>query len=249
MKREISSNNSKKQKVENKIQDIHKKLNEKFGDNLNQSLSQNVTKLEETEVKARAAYYLGEILFQDKNISDTQREITKIFHEIFTDLTIASYLCCCAMDNSAKIILRRILELGIATVYLWDLPYKFWNWTNYDDHSNDLNFKDMLDYLNNKGYIDFVNSENGSNHANLINKESTSQSYRKLSNVIHGKAVTFKSLDKKSFSYQKEDIIELIAHIIKIENILISLWEIRFTRHFEQLKQKFSPITKYTYEY
>ena len=53
-------------KVENKIQSIHKKLLEKFGENLEQSLAENKTKLDEIEVKSRTSYYLGEILSQDK---------------------------------------------------------------------------------------------------------------------------------------------------------------------------------------
>lgn len=235
--------------MENKIQDIHKKLHEKFGLNLEQSLTENGAELEEIEVKSRAAYYLGEILSQDRNISDTQREITKIFHEIFTDLTIVSYLSCCAIDNSPRIILRRILELGVATVYLWDLPYKFWNWNNYDDYSNDLNFKDMLDYLNNRGHIDLVNKEAGSNLKSLINKELSSKIYRELSNVIHGKSITFESLDESSFSYQKEDLLNLIEYTIAIENILMSIWKARFPKYFNQLEKNFPAITKYNYEY
>ncbi len=232
-----------------KIHKIHQGLHNKFADNLKQSLTRHIPGLEEMEVKSRAAYYLGEILFQDAKITDTQREVTKIFHEIFTDLTIASYLSCCAIDNAARIILRRILELGIATVYLWDLPYKFWNWNNYDDHSNDLNFRDMLDYLNNRGYVDFVNTENGSTLTSLINKESASKTYRELSNVIHGKAVTFESLDKSSFGYDVEDLSQLVEYTKKIENILLSIWKVRFPNHFEQLEKKFTPITKYNYEY
>ena len=232
-----------------KIYKIHQGLHNKFANNLNQSVTGHIPELEEIEIKSRAAYYLGETLFQDTNITDTQREVTKIFHEIFTDLTVASYLSCCAIDNGARIILRRILELGIATVYLWDLPYKFWNWNNYDDHSNDLSFKDMLDYLNNRGYVDFVNKENGSTLTSLINKEPASKIYRGLSNVIHGKVVTFESLNEGSFGYKEEDLSQLIEYTKKIENILLSIWKARFPDHFEQLEKKFTPITKYSYEY
>lgn len=232
-----------------KIKDIHQGLHDKFAGNLKQSLTKKSSDLEEMEVKARAAYYLGEILFKDTNITDTQREVTKIFHEIFTDFTVASYLSCCVIDNAARIVLRRILELGIATVYLWDLPYKFWNWNNYDDYSNDLNFKEMLDYLNNRGYVDFVNKENGTTLTNLINKESASKPYRELSNVIHGKSITFESLDENSFEYKEDDLSELVEYTKKIENILLSIWKARFPNHFKQLEDKFTPVTKYNYEY
>ncbi len=236
-------------RMTSKLEDIHQGLHNKFADNLKQSLVEKNSDLEEMEVKARAAYFLGEILFKDRNITDTQREVTKIFHEIFTDFTVASYLSCCAIDNAARIVLRRILELGIATVYLWDLPYKFWNWNNYDDHSNDLNFKEMLDYLNNRGYVDFVNKENDTTLTRLINKESVGKTYRELSNVIHGKSITFESLDEDSFGYKEADLSELVDYTCKIENTLLSIWKARFPKHFHQLEEKLTPITKYTYEY
>lgn len=232
-----------------KIPDIHKGLHSKFAGNIDQAITENIADLDEIEVKSRAIYYLGEILFQDPNITSTQKEVTKIFYEIFTDFTITSYLSCCAIDNAARIVLRRILELGIATVYLWDLPYKFWNWNNYDEHSNDLSFKDMIDYLNNKGYIDFVNRENDSKLKYLIDKESANRIYRELSNVIHGKSITFESLDESSFAYKKDDLSELVEHTKKIENILISVWKARYPVQFQQLENKFTPITKYSYEY
>ena len=107
----------------------------------------------------------------------------------------------------------------------------------------------MLDYLNNRGYIDFVNKETVSDLHSLIDKESAGKIYRELSNVIHGKSITFESLDEGSFSYQKEDLLNLIEHTITIENILMSIWKARFPNHFDQLEQKFTTITKYTYEY
>ena len=231
-----------------KVQDINESLHTKFGDNLRLALIENGTILDEAEIKSRAIFYLGEILSKNKTISDTQKEITNIYNEIFTDLTIVTYLSCCAIDNSARIILRRILELGLASVYLWDLPFKYWNWVKYDEHNNDLNFKEMLDYLNDKGYIDFVNMENGTDIQSLISKNSTNAVYRDLSNVIHGKSNTFESLDKTCFTYQKNDLIKMAKLTILIENLLLSLWNARFPELFKKMEQEFKAITQYTHE-
>lgn len=232
-----------------KINDIHENLHKKFEDNITKALGDEIPQLDEIEIKARASFYFGQILFKENYITETQKEVTKIYNEIFTDLTVVSYLSCAGIDNAARVVLRRILELGIATVYLWDLPQKYWNWCNYDDYGSDLNFNDMLDHLNNRGYIDFINSENGSELKELVKKDIINKIYRELSNVIHGKSITFESFNESSFEYNKNDLDIIAAYILKIENFLISLWKSRFPKQFEILKSNFTPLTKYNYGY
>ena len=60
------------------------------------------------------------------------------------------------MDKPANIILRRILELGVAAVYLWDMPHEVYSWNNYDQ---DLSFSAMLTHLNSKGYLAYISKE------------------------------------------------------------------------------------------
>lgn len=224
-------------------------LHKKFGENLDTCLSEYISLLEEVEIKIRGTYELGQIIHQDSNISDTQREITNIFPEIFTDLTVACYLGCCAIDNTPKILLRRALELGIAVIYLWDLPYKFWSWKNIDDIGNDLNFKEMLDYINNAGYITYINKENTTAETELVNKTPINKIYRELSNVIHGKTDHFESRNPDRFTYNKEDLYTVLNFTLKIENILLAAWKKRFTNHFSKMEENLIAITKYNYEY
>ena len=230
-----------KTKIEFTIESLHIK----FGENIKLSLNENNNILEEVEVKSRATYLLGQIIKKDSATSDTQKEITNIFPEIFTDFSISLYLGCCAIDNSPKILLRRILELGISTIYLWDLPYKYWNWKKHDDHNNDLNFKEMLDYLNNSGYIDYINQVNCTSLTEIINKNSINKIYRELSNVIHGKSDNFESTNSDRFEYKKSDLLEVLDYALKIENILLSVWKGRFPIHFEKMENEISAITKY----
>jgi hypothetical protein len=235
--------------MNSKINDILESLHQKFGANLKSCLSENIATLEEVEIKARAIYVLGQIIYKDSNFSETQNEIKKIYPEIFTDLTVSIYLSCCAIDNSPKILLRRVLELGIAVIYLWDLPYKYWNWKKNDDYNNDLNFKEMLDYLNNRGYVDFVNQENNSAQTEFINKNEVNKIYRDLSNVIHGKAENFESSNPDRFTHKNEDLLIVLDYTLKIENILLSLFKKRFPAHFLQMEVELLAITKYNYEY
>lgn len=235
--------------VKPKINEILESLHQKFGDNLKSCLSENIAILNEVEIKAKGSYILGELINKDITISETQKEITKIYPEIFTDLTVSIYLASCAIDNSPKILMRRVLELGIAVVYLWDLPFKFWNWKKNDDYNNDLSFKEMLDYLNNAGYIDFINQENGSFLTDFINKSSVNKIYRELSNVIHGKSDNFESSNPDRFKHKKEDLLLVLNYALTTENILLSVWKKRFPEHFSQMEAELLAITKYTYEY
>ncbi|OFY62315.1 MAG: hypothetical protein A3H98_13565 [Bacteroidetes bacterium RIFCSPLOWO2_02_FULL_36_8] len=230
-------------------EEIIKSLHLKFGDNLKLCFSDDITMLEEVEIKSRASYLLGQMFHGDIDISDTQKEITAIYPEIFTDLSVSIYLSCCAIDNSPKILLRRVLELGIAIVYLWDMPYKYWNWKKNDDYNNDLNFKEMLDYLNNAGYIDFVNYENSSSITEFINKNVINKVYRELSNVIHGKLENFESNNPDRFNHKKEDLIHILNYTLKIENILLSIWKARFPIHFSKMEKELLAISKYNYDY
>lgn len=235
--------------MNHKIKDILESLHLKFGDNLKLCLSENIAILNEVEIKARGVYLLGQLLHNDLSFSETQKEITKVFPELFADLTVSIYLGCCAIDNSPKILLRRVLELGIAIVYLWDLPYKYWNWNNNDDYNNDLNFKEMLDYMNNEGYLEFINRENNTSEIELISKNSANKIYRELSNIIHGKSENFESSNPDRFEHKKEDLLSVINYILKIQNILLSTWRKRFPAHFAKMEVDLLAITKYNYEY
>ena len=90
------------------------------------------------------------------------KEILKFFPEIFKDLTLSAHFLYCSTNNVSQIILRRILEIGISVIYLWDQPYIYLKWKKLDEHIADLSFKEMIDHLNDVGYVEFVNIENSS---------------------------------------------------------------------------------------
>ena len=129
----------------------------KLMNNLKQSLMDNNSMLNEVEIKARSSAALGQILSEQKNLLLHQKKITTIFDEVFSDLIISIYLAGSALDKPAQIVLRRVLELGISIVYLWDLPHVFWGW---ETHDFDLSFNDMLEHLTKPNYVTFIQSLN-----------------------------------------------------------------------------------------
>jgi len=105
---------------------IFEKLMAKFAANLEQSLKVSTAELSAAELKARACAQVGRILVEAPELTSTQREITCVFNEVFGDLICSLYFAGCGLDRPAQMILRRALDLGVATVYLWDLPHEFW---------------------------------------------------------------------------------------------------------------------------
>ncbi len=63
---------------------------------------------------------VGEIL-RVRRTSKHHDICCKIYDEIFADGASSVYLATIAMDKPASIVLRRILELGVAAVYLWEV--------------------------------------------------------------------------------------------------------------------------------
>jgi len=233
----------------NDIKLILQSLHVKFGSNIDLSLEEKSLVMEEIEVKARAIFYFKKVICSKPDITTTQIHIAQIFEEIFADITICLYLGCCSIDNPARILLRRILELGLATVYLWDLPHKFWSWNGtVDEHTNDLNFKEMLEHVNGKGYIEFINNENSSSLLSLLDKEEPNKIYRSLSNVIHGKVSSFETTAIDSYNFNKVQHGATLEYILRVENLLLALWKKRFPAEFFELEGTFTTLTRYHYE-
>jgi hypothetical protein len=205
---------------------IFGKLMSKFGANLGQSLKISIRELSATELKARACAQVGRILSESRGLTSTQKEITCIFNEIFGDLVCSLYFAGCALDRPVQMVLRRVLELGVGTVYLWDLPHAFWGWKR---HDQDLNFKQMLEHLGSDAYRSYVSSANprfcGSQ---LLDQTEARNLYRDLSNAIHGKLSTFESLLPDRFTHTAPDWRDHLALVDKVENLLLSLWKNRF---------------------
>jgi hypothetical protein len=201
-------------------------LHEKFSENLRAAVASEVILLAETERKARAVNEVSAVLRESATLTKTQQEILCIFDEVFADLIGSIYLASVALDNPARMLLRRSLELGLATVYLWDMPHLYWTWKQ---HDGDLNFREMVDHISSLPYSTFVAADCPTYTAGpLIDATLANKLYRKLSNIVHGKISDFESNSPTRFVYVHEEWKSHLALTRSIEDLLLGLWKQRF---------------------
>lgn len=213
--------------------DILKDLDSKFQQNLNTFLSQGNTGCKEIDLKARAIAAIGQISSNAQGLQSSQIEITHIYNEVFSDIILSVYFIACALDRPAQSVLRRALELGIAIVYLWDLPHIFWGWKN---HDYDLNFNEMLEHISKDGYKSYLTSlDIKCCDDRFFDFGETRRLYRMLSNTIHGKIATHESKLPDRFSYNPEDWKDNLFLINSVENILLQLYNKRFPNYYSTM--------------
>ncbi len=224
------------------ISTVFRDLNGKFSDNLNSSIRFSAETLCSVELKARALDAVGRILSQTNTITPAQREILPIFNELFADVISSLYLAACALDKPAQIVLRRVLELGVAIVYLWDLPHKFYGWKQ---HDHDLNFSEMVDHVNAPQYVTFVKSANSSfNGSTIIEVSEAKRIYGSLSDTVHGKISTFESVLPDRFKFTKEDWQTHLSLVDTVENLLLKLFQNRFHDVNSSIHKQFPQIAR-----
>ncbi|MFE1744740.1 hypothetical protein [Coleofasciculus sp. H7-2] len=217
-------------------------LQEKLRQNLKVSLLENIEKLSQVEIKARAFAILGQVIREKPYLSQSQKEITTIFDEVFADVVTSVYLAGCSLDKPAQTLLRRVLELGVAIIYLWDMPHQFWGWKC---HDKDLNFNEMIDYLNSPSYKSFILNENYKKSTGfLFEVEECKKIYRILSNTIHGKISTFESVLPDRFNHNSVDWQKHLDLVMQVQNILLHLWENRFSDSFFELEKKLPSLSR-----
>lgn len=176
-------------------------LSDKFNSNFRQWQEIPSKRLDKVMTSIFTLNTVAEVLNGKKN-SVHQDVCIKIFNEIIADTSSSLYLSACAIDKPANIVLRRILELGVASIYLWDMPHMVYLWKN---HDQDLSFSDMLKHINNKGYMDyFKENEKIQGEINVIDANMAQKIYGKLSDVVHGKITSFETDLPNKFTFEYE---------------------------------------------
>ncbi len=202
--------------------DLHSKLEK----NLKKSFEGEIEIFKRAEIKARSFTVVCSILKDKYSLGSHQEEILTIFDELFADIIISIYLAGCSLDNPAKSLLRRVIELGVGTVYLWDLPHKFWGWKECE---MDLSFANMLTHINSAEYRTLVSKENlAYSQEMLIDHNIATKIYGSLSDTVHGKISTFESVLPDRYKFNLNDWTEHLRKTEEIENILLELWNKRF---------------------
>ncbi|MFO3907125.1 hypothetical protein [Enterobacter sp. 186315] len=144
----------------------------------------------------------------------------KIFDEIIADISSCIFLSACAIDKPAHIILRRVLELGVASVYLWDMPHAVYGW---QEHDQDLSYTEMLKHIASESYITYVQRQNELiDKPCLINYAFCQKVYGNLSDIVHGKINSFETDLPNRFSYDEIDWLGFINLAEKVLEIIIN---------------------------
>lgn len=208
-----------------KPNEIMIELNKKFNSNFQECTAIDNSKLDKSFNGLHCIAAVGEILSTRKG-SKHHEICCKVYDEIFSDGVSSIYLAANAMDKPANIVLRRILELGLAAIYLWDMPHMAFSWNHYDQN---LSFSEMLNHINSKGYISYVNNENQTKIENEIIPSNRAQKiYGMLSDIVHGKITTFESSMPDRFKFVKEEWGQFIELVDEVITILINAFILRF---------------------
>ena len=142
--------------------EVFRKLSGQFALNFDSALKAQIPEIGRVELKARCLASVGGLLRDKCSVSNTQKEIAAIYDEVFADCVCSIYLAAQGLDKPAQLVLRRVLELGLAAIYLWDQPHLFWGWK---EHDQDLSFTEISGHLSSQPYLRFVASENGTSES------------------------------------------------------------------------------------
>jgi len=176
-------------------------LHENFGRNLAAINDELASHLDSIDLQSRSISEAKDQLLKHYCSGPVQKAICEeLFDEVFSDFSLAMYFCAEGLIVPSKMSTRRAFEIGLAAVYLWDLPHAFWGWRNMDD---DLSFSGMVTHLNSMGYLEYLRQLHNAQRVESICKVAEFQKiYRELSNTVHGKTSNLPPLSPSRFSLE-----------------------------------------------
>jgi hypothetical protein len=215
-------------------------LHNKFSANLTQTTTMSAPLLEQVEIKTRAVAEFGQLLRHSAGLSPSQVLLASVADEIFADVTSAVYLAAACLGSPTPMLLRRALELGLALIYLWDLPHLFWGWKDCDQ---DLSFKEMVAHVESASFCALLRNTGVSNESG-IDTTSINCVYRNLSNIIHGKFRTMATLSNSSYSWDSVEWSKHLALTEQVLDIILKLWGTRFPEIRVNLDKEFPQLLR-----
>ena len=223
-------------------ENILQEINVKFDSNFKECLKNNKEDLSRLFLYLRGIAETGEIL-KSKGQLKHHEKCCLILDEVFSDIVTAIYLASVAIDQPANIVMRRALELGISTIYLWDMPHALYSW---ESHGLNLSFNEMVTHINSAGYKSYVENEIGSKlEEELIPTKFVGAYYSEFSDIVHGKLTSFESNLSKRFSFCYEDWSKFVSKCEEVSGLLLTCYIKRFQikvdllERIPALKQKY----------
>ncbi|WP_156465772.1 hypothetical protein [Methylobacterium sp. Leaf106] len=202
-----------------------KALHEKFGRNLRSLNTEVVEVLDNIDTDLRLLARLAEFLEIDINSGDLHRQGgASLLREAFSDLSQAMYLQCIGLVVPGRMSTRRAFELGIASVYIWDLPHAYWGWIKCDA---DFSFSEMIAHLSSEPYMELLRSQQGASAAAPLSIKECQKLYRQLSNTVHGKHSDLPMLSPARFDAEKTKTIKELGDIQTVLKMITAAWSSR----------------------
>ncbi len=168
----------------------------------------------------------GPMLLEIDAKGPAQIQLARLPEEVFADVVSSLYLGSIGLVKPAHTTIRRALELGLALVYLWDMPHAFWGWKECD---KDLAFSEMLEHLESRSYKSFLANEIGLHDDSiLVNGKRLRDIYRITSNTAHGKISTHKVLMGDRFSHVPAEWLECLDLLDGVTSEVVRLWLNRY---------------------
>jgi hypothetical protein len=212
-------------------------LHESFGLNISNLPADAITHIESIDLNCRAIDGIrGELLERHCGSDCHKRACACLLEEIFSNFALAMYLFSIGLIVPARMLIRRALELGIASVYMWDLPHEYWGWTKHDE---DLSFTKMVSHLASDSYLTYLaNINEGPKDTSNTKHASTTlhRIYRTLSDTVHGKTNNLPALSPERYSPGANQLSGHLQLTTNVQNILISIWCDRFSGLYEYLE-------------
>lgn len=216
------------------INHLLENLHTSFGTNIKDISPETLELIENIDINSRIIDAIRVELRAAYARDDSQKlGCTDILDEIFTDFSLAMYLFSVSLIVPARMLVRMALELGIASVYMWDIPHEYWGWVKHED---DLSFSKMIEHLSSDRYATHL--------ANVHGKKACDQTqlkkfYSSLSNTVHGKLNDLPPLSPERYRFDKNNIQTHLKLTIEVQQALINIWSGRFPELGTFIEKKF----------
>jgi hypothetical protein len=225
-----SDTHAKREPIVTLLTNLHSKFTANLG-----VLDRDVTALlEHIDLNSRAIDEAARELHRiDAGEDKHKLRCASLIEEIFADLCQAMYLLAIGLVVPARMLARRALELGLAVVYMWDLPHEYWAWAK---HDQGLSFSKMIDHFCSPGYLAHISSIQNKTPPDWPSNSTTLLAlYRSLSNTVHGKSEGLPPLSPERYSPNMKNVGEHLKLLTEIQKIILNLWCARFVGIREHL--------------
>lgn len=225
------------------VKELLHSLHDKFGQNAETVGDEAWALLDRIDLNSRIISEIRTVLSSEFCENEGQSRIcTELLEEVFSDFSLAMYLSTIGLIVQARMSVRRAFELGLATVYMWDLPHEYWGWRCGDE---DLSFSAMVAHLNSGGYTEYLKHLRGAESAPPICDQAKFQNiYRELSNTVHGKNSGLPPLSPERFLPDRNGVKEHLVLEASAQEAIIALLFGRFSGLQAKLEATFPQIKR-----